>query len=253
MTPIDLTPRPFNSEPKALQQEWPTGFSKAFLMPFVAYVFHDSNHHELMTEAFHPWFTRIAEKVFGDYMRSLGTESPIRNKTGTTVRFEGDGWYTEVIVFPEDGPNYCPRVMIGALPEIVWDPRDKQVDILHTLPNQSPLRRYTLEWRYSDPNQMEEAFQRVKDEIFKPYAEEYLANAQRLRSLIGARSGKIHEESEAEIDSHNDAVHRRNAEKAFKSRDYLAFIDEMGQIPSDRHSRINRERLKYATKQTHHR
>lgn len=183
-------------------------------------------------------------------MRSLGAESALRNQTGTTVRFEGDGWYTEVLVFPEDGPNYCPRVEIGALPEIAWDPRDKQVDILHTLPSESPLRRYNLEWTYRDPAKMEKIFERIRDEIFKPCAEEYLANSQRLRSLIGVRSSQTHERSEQGIDRHNDGIHRRNAESAFKRQDYSAYIKEMTHIPSDRHSRIDRERLSYATRRT---
>lgn len=193
------------------------------------------------------YFREIGASVFSDYMLRLGAHIA---ETGspTSLRFESDSWYTELLVFPEEAPRFCPRIVIGVLPEIGYMDRDRQVDILHTLPRDSALRRYNLEWRYSNAIEMQQVFERVRDELFRPYVEPYLTDTQRLRSLIGVRSGKINEEWIAEIDAHNEKIHRRNAEQAFKNRDYTTYVREMAKIPVTQLSNADRKRLEYASR-----
>lgn len=107
------------------------------------------------------YFREIGASVFGDYMLGLGAHI---TETGspTSLRFESDSWYTQLLVFPEEAPRFCPRIAIGVLPEIGYMDRDRQVDILHTLPQDSALRRYNLEWRYSNAVEMQQVFERVR-------------------------------------------------------------------------------------------
>src|SRR6266540_2940268 len=104
------------------------------------------------------YFQPVAEEIFAETLRQLGANK-IRSGP-MVVRFEAGFWFVELLALPEDGPRYSPRVEIGPLPESGSMSRDKQVDVMHTVPADSPLRRYNLEWRYANPTEMREVYTR---------------------------------------------------------------------------------------------
>src|SRR5438270_7291516 len=111
------------------------------------------------------YFRPVAEEAFGDYLRSLGYV--LTKSESLLLRFEKNDAFIELFALATDGPRYSPRVAIGPIPELGILTRQKQVDIMHALPEQSPLRRYNLDWRYTSPSEMKASFYRVRDEIFK--------------------------------------------------------------------------------------
>jgi hypothetical protein len=193
------------------------------------------------------YFCEVARRVFEKYLNGLGAK--FAKGSHTSARFDAMDWFVEASVLLENAPKYCPRVSVGPLPELGFMERDKQVEVLHTLPEESPLRRYWFEWRYTNACEMVKAFEQLRDKIFRVYTEPFLFTPERLRVLVSARSKQINEEWTREIDAHNDSIHRRNAQSALKAHDYSTFIQETGEIPYERQTELERKKLDYAIRQ----
>jgi len=193
------------------------------------------------------YFQSIAEEIFAKTLNQFGAGKV--SSGPLVVRFENDGWFVELLALSEDGPLYSPRVEIGPLPERGALARDKQVDIMHTVPADSPLRRYNLEWRYSGPAEMRQVYTRVRDGIFTPYAIPVLLDHERLTRLVASRSQQLQKQWRDETTAHNDAVYRAKAQAVIATKDYEAFIDQMKNIPEERQTEIERTRVHYAMQQ----
>lgn len=193
------------------------------------------------------YFQSVVEEVFAGTLRELGARK-VRS-TPLLVRFEEAHWFVELLALPEDGPHYSPRVEIGPLPERGVSSREKQIDVMHTVPADSPLRRYNLEWRYTNATEMREAYTRIRDEIFIPRAIPVLRDRDRLSRLVALRAETVQAEWTNEIATHNDAVYRAKAQAAIAAKDYAGFIEHMMNIPEERQSDAEKARIRYAQKQ----
>jgi len=193
------------------------------------------------------YFQSIAEEIFSDILGQLGARRT--RLLPLVVRFESGEWFVELLALAEDGPRYSPRVEIGPLPERGTLPRDKQVDILHTVPGNSPLRRYNLEWCYSDPIEMRHAYKRVRDEVFKPFALAVLLDRKRLNGLVASRSQEVQRQWEEEVAAHNDAVYRKKAQAVIAKKDFKSFLEQMRKIPEERQTKAERARVRFVEKQ----
>jgi len=192
------------------------------------------------------YFAPIAQELFSHIMLRLGAE--VGGVAPLSVRFEARDWFVELFALASDGPRYSPRVDIGPLPEIGLLSRDNQVDIMHTVPEGSPLRRYNLDWIYRDPAEMRNAFSRARDEIFVPYAIPLLSDQGSLKRLVAKRSREIGEQWKAEVEAHNDGVYRAKAQQAAAAEDYRGYLEHMRKIPSERLTKAERARVKYSEK-----
>lgn len=190
------------------------------------------------------YFEAEIHLVLGSYLSGLGLT--VVSSQPRLVRFANRDCFVEALVFAEEGPKYCPRIEIGPLPELGGMSRDKQIDIMHTVPKSSPFRRYNLEWRYSNKEEMESVFSRVRDQIFDDYARPYLFDRVRLLEVVRVRSEEIDVQWQGEIRDHNDTICRRNAMKAFSEKNYREFIQEMAKIPLERLSPSEVKKLNYA-------
>jgi hypothetical protein len=193
------------------------------------------------------YFEETALRVFADYLGGLGMN--LVEADETHLRYSGAHCFIEVFVLSDDGPKYSPRIEMGPLPELGVMSRDRQVDIMHTLPVSSPLRRYNLEWRYADAEEMEAVFVRARDQIFDVYARPLLSKHDDLIELVQERSKEISERWQEEIADHNDTIYRRNAAKAFAEKRYREFIHEISKIPNERLSATELKKLSYALRQ----
>ncbi len=192
------------------------------------------------------YFSRVAEDVFAATLLALGARKVLANPL--CVRFVSIDWFVELIALHEDGPRYSPRVEIGPLPEISKDARDQRVDVMHCVPDGSSLRRYNIDWRYQDSDEMFESFIRVRDEIFKPYAIPFLVDQLSLVRLVKARSKAIEIEWAIEISEHNDAVYRAKAKAAMSAKDYREYIVCMSRISVERQTESERKRVAFSAK-----
>src|SRR5437588_6678058 len=100
------------------------------------------------------YFVRVAQKVFSEYLSRLGA-SKVLTKDSTAVRYQAIAWFVEIFHLPTDGPNYCPRVAIGAIPETHVDPRRNEIDICHTVPGDNDLCQYNFKWKYTSEAECE--------------------------------------------------------------------------------------------------
>lgn len=191
------------------------------------------------------FFGRVGREVFEACLMSLGARY-FEEVSPTVVRFLADGWFVEMLVLLEEGPRYCPRVEIGPLPRLGLLPRQRQVDIKHTVPAGNELRNYILLWRYRDEDEMRAVYQRVRDEIFQPFAAPYLAQPTRLRELVYRRCEEVEREWEAKIAAHDEAISRTKADQAFRQANYAEYLAEMKEIPEARWSELDRRKVRYA-------
>ncbi|MBS0410028.1 MAG: hypothetical protein JSR86_08945 [Proteobacteria bacterium] len=192
------------------------------------------------------YFTAVARNVFADTLISLGAREVIVEPL--LVRYEGNGWFVELLALPEDGPRYSPRVEIGPLPKLSVLPEYNRVDIALTVRPDSLLRGYNLLWPYSDAARMREVFIRVRDEIFVPSAVPVLLDRKVLIALITARSKQLYEQRLDEIERHNDAVSRKKANAALKAMDYREYLEELGKVSPERQTNAERAWIRYARK-----
>lgn len=79
------------------------------------------------------YFVFEIEPAFDETIKRIGGKR-MPHSSPLLVRYEGENWFVECVALAEDGPRYAPRVEIGPLPELGILVRDKQVDIMHTLP-----------------------------------------------------------------------------------------------------------------------
>lgn len=193
------------------------------------------------------YFVRIAREVFASRLSDLGAEEVKIDLL--TVRYQTLGWFVELFALGEDGPRYCPRVAVGPLPELGIMERDKQVDIMHTLPVGDPLRNYNLDWRYTNPDEMRHSFTRTLNEIFIPCALPLVLVPAQLKGLVVARSEDINKRWHEEIQSHNDSIYREKAIAAFTSKSWRIFLENIRHISEERQTDIERAKIQYAEKQ----
>lgn len=194
------------------------------------------------------YFSSVAQDVFGDSLLALGAR--LTECGPLLVRYEAKNWFIELLALASDGPRYSPRVEIGPLPERGIQTVDKQVDVCRTAPVGSPLRRYNLTWRYSDPEQMREAFAKVRDEVFEPFALPYLSNPSFLTDLVIRQSVSVRKQHGAEVAAHNQSVHRAKASAALAAGDDAEYLRQMDFIAPDQQSKSERARIEYLRKRT---
>lgn len=198
----------------------------------------------------HQYFEPVATAVFDSVLKSLGAiRSP--SKDPLTVRYEADDWFLECIVLLEDGPQRCPRVVVGPLPELGFMARDKQIDVLHTTPIGSVLRSYNFDWCYESEDEMRISFEKVRDRIFIPFTVPLLRSPRLLESAVRQRSAEINARWEKENKLHNASVYRSLASKAWATKDFAEFIAQMAkidQIDPAFLTSIDHARLSYARK-----
>lgn len=186
-------------------------------------------------------------EMFDELMRHLGA-SRVQSSQDLCVRYEKSDWFVEFFALPEDGPKYCPRVAIGPLPELGFLSRDKQVDMMHTLPAGSALSRYNIVWRYTEPATMRAVFRRVWDEIFIPFALPILSDSPSLKSLVQARSSLINREWEEEIKQHNLSIIKSRATKAWEAKDFAQYVEEMETLQQADITELESLKLAFARK-----
>jgi hypothetical protein len=191
------------------------------------------------------YFTDVAQRVFDDYFTNLGARRS-QDTRHNVVRYVADLWFAEVVYLPKDGPNYCPRVMIGCREEPYVDPRRNRVDVMHTVPEDAKERSYNMTWSYRNASELERSLEFVRDKIVEIYAKAYLFEGQRLRSLLAERHKVIEDTWKNEIDEHNAAVSRAKAKKAFDAKDYATAIELYGEIPLEKQTETERARVRYA-------
>jgi hypothetical protein len=191
------------------------------------------------------FFSRVGREVFETYLKTLGAHYCDQSST-TVVRFAANDWYVDLILLPEDGPRYSPRVEIGPLPELGSLSRERQVDIMHTVPIGNELRNYNLQWRYRDAAEMLSVYERAREQIFKPFAVQYLIDPERLRELVTRRREEIEREWRADIANHNEAIYRNKADHALHQADYANFVMHMEKIPEERWSAADRKKIEIA-------
>ena len=191
------------------------------------------------------YFVDVSRRVLDDFFEELGAHyagSPARN----IVRYDSELWYAEVLYLPEDGPDYSPRLLIGCQEEPYKDPRRNRVDVMHTVPESKEERGYNLRWRYRNRRQLEEALRFVRDRIVNVYTIPYLADKERLLSLLAQRHDAIEMAWEDEVDEHNAAVFRTKAEGAFRAKDFASAVHYYEQIPARKLTKTDRAKVKYA-------
>jgi hypothetical protein len=195
------------------------------------------------------FFSRVGREVFEPCLNSIGA-SHVNQPLPTVVRFGSADWFVELILLLEDGPRYSPRVEIGPLPELGSLPRQRQVDIMHTVPIGNELRRYNLQWRYRDATEMRTVYEQVREQIFKPFAMPFLADPERLRTLVSDRCAEIERAWRAEIAHHNTSVYRSRADQAFQQGDYAGYLLHIGQIPEEGWSATDRRKIDFARRKS---
>ena len=151
------------------------------------------------------------------------------------------------VLLTEDGPNYSPRIAIGPLPEMGPLPRHREVDIMHTVSPENPLRQYNVLWQFRNPLEMCDIFLRVREEIFKPFAEPYLRDAPCLCKLVSQRCAEVERNWHTQIVDHNEGICRKKAEKAFRACNYTEYLTLLSSISQERHSDIDKKRIAIAT------
>jgi hypothetical protein len=194
------------------------------------------------------YFGLGVRSIFDSAIQVLGGQE-VAHLSPAMVRYEGLDWFVECFVLLEEGPRYCPRVHIGPLPERGLMIRDRQMDILHATPIDSPLRRYNLIWRYSSAEELNEIYSKVRDLIFLPYAVPLLRNNAKLVEAIQRHSEEVNSRWQKETEDHNSSIIRRKAATAWTVKDYPGFISEMEKLPSSSLTESEKHKLDYARKQ----
>jgi hypothetical protein len=192
------------------------------------------------------YFRSVAIDAFAEKLERLDAR-PVGDDPWA-VCFENDRWFVEVIVFREERPKYCPRVHIGPLPLRSPDPARNRFDILHTLPDDSPLRRYNLLWRFADEVEMRAAYTRVLQEIFEPFVVDILDHAGRLEELLRCRTEEIDREWHAEIRRHNASVSKARAHELLDAGDHRGYLSEIERVPIDLLTPAEQARIEYIRK-----
>ena len=199
-----------------------------------------------MTTTPDTYFFDVTTSVFDDYFQQLGAVREL-SASPTTVRYSTANWFAEVFYLPFDGPKYSPRVAIGCRPERFGDPRRNRVDVMHTAPDDSEEYDYNLRWRFRSSQELRAALTAVRDRILAVYALPFLQDTNHLQMLLEQRRDFVETTWANEIEEHNESILRREAEAAFKSKDYGKVIQCYSKIPSERHSRIDELKLRIAT------
>ena len=191
------------------------------------------------------FFCNVATSVFDDYFQALGAvREPSMSRS--YVRYSTNDWFAETLYLPSEGPNYCPRIEIGCKDEQFLDPRRNRVDVMYTTPEGSEEHGYNLRWRYSTSEQLEKALLDVRERILKVFVHPYFIETRRLKALLAQRHDVLEAAWAQEIDGHNDSIRRREAEAAFKAKEYERVIECYSQIPKERQSKVDESRLRIA-------
>ena len=189
------------------------------------------------------FFLPVAEKIFGKALINLGAVKC--SSDPLIIRFESADWFVEIFALKSDGPRYSPRIEMGPLPEMGLLHREKQIDILFSLPIKSLLRQYNLLWRYSDADEMKLSFDRVLREIFVPFSVPLLSNKIALIDLVRNRNAEIEFIWKNEIYNHNDAVYREKANIELDRENIGEFLNLVGKISIDRLTDSELLKIKY--------
>lgn len=191
------------------------------------------------------YFVRTVEEIFDSAMVDAGG-SRVGSSDLFCVRYEGETWFAEILVLIEEDPLFCPRVEIGALPELGYMARDKQVDITHTIPALYDLRDYCTKWRYRDEQGMRETYCRIRDEIFIPYSIPFLKSPADLIQLVRFRSEMVNKLWHEETLRHNSSIIRRKATEYWKSKLFNQFVVELEKLPLVALTELDKRKIAYA-------
>jgi hypothetical protein len=192
-------------------------------------------------------FRRIVADVFDEYFGTRGA-SRVNSDCDNVIRYHTDRWFCEVLYLPLDGPRYSPRVEVGVIPDLFTDPRRNRIDILHTTPVDSCLRRYNFTWRYANEREAREAFSRVRDEVLAVYTDAFIVDIARLELLLTAQCAELDQAWEKEIGQHNIEIVRGLAENAFRDGDYDSVVRQLAAIPLEELTTSDRRKLMIARK-----
>ena len=122
---------------------------------------------------------------------------------------------------------------------------------MHTVPIGNELRNSNLQWRFRDAGEMPSVYERAREQIFKPFAVQYLADSERLRELVTRRCEEIEREWRADIAKHNESVYRSKADHAFRQADYANFLTYIGKIPEEKWAAADRKKIEFARRRDH--
>lgn len=191
-------------------------------------------------------FRNVISEIFNDLMSELGAFNVNIDEFDTT--YQSKDWFVRVFSFPGHGSKREPRIEIGPLPSNIGFDRNKMFDILHTLPEDSPLKRYNVLWPYGSVEEMTSVFLRIRDEIFKQYAIPVLLNQTKLRALMNKMSKLNDQIAHDEITNHNDSVFRSKATAAYLSKNFSEYVENMEKISLDKLLKSDVAKLNFAKK-----
>jgi len=166
------------------------------------------------------------------------------------VRFSAGKWFFDSLVLFQDGPRYSPRVKIGVIPKISDVEAFATIDVMHFVPEEDSMRNYNLERRYGTKDGLLKALTDVRDKILKPYVEPVLNEPNRLRQMILDKNKKLRLQGEDEIQGHNAAILKRQADAAFSSQDYRHFLELVAKVPVRFLSASDFKKVEIAEKRT---
>ena len=189
------------------------------------------------------FFLPVAEEIFCETLIKLGSVQ--RSSDPLRLRFESADWFVEIFALKSDGPRYSPRVEMGPIPEMGLLHREKQIDILFSLPIESSLRQYNLLWRYSNSDELKISFDRVLREIFIPFSIPLLSNKIVLIELVKNRNTEIELIWKNEIHKHNDKILREKANIELRKGNIEAFLKLIDEMPIDRLTDLEILKIKY--------
>jgi hypothetical protein len=190
---------------------------------------------------------RVVRDVFDEFFANRGAFHVSCNESNV-VRYERQDWFAEAIYLPSDGPQFSPRVEIGVLPEVLIDPRRNRIDVLHTLPEGSELRRYNFMWKYTNEHEARLAFTKVRVRIMEVYIDPFLNDSPRLRRLLEDRCRELDQQSRMEADEHNQSIDREAAQSAFSAGDYESAVHYFSRIPAEALLASEKKKLEFARK-----
>lgn len=118
-----------------------------------------------------PYFGGVVRHVFDEWFSTRGARIVREVAIGPLWYESAHGVIVEFTYYVEDAPRYAPTINVGVMREGIF----RGVGLWAFIPEGVAEADY-YRWTFSDPAQLRNVFQRIRDEIMPVYVEALLSN-----------------------------------------------------------------------------
>jgi len=124
-----------------------------------------------------PYFGEVIRAVFDEWFLTRGARV-VRDVVAGPIWYESSaGVIVEFTYYLEDAPRYAPTINLGVMDGSVF----RGVGLWAVIPQDKAETEY-YRWSFSDPVQLQNSFERIRDEIMPVYVDPLLSKPETLLS-----------------------------------------------------------------------